>query len=175
MHKSKINGVWYEVEMVDGEFIYNPPLPATVCRNGIKEIIESGEAPYLKTSSTFFAGRGSLLHQMEGDDDYTDFLVRKAREDGYTPSPGDVYLGQVAEKVGDKEAWFKPGDGEQQVKRVLERKAARREKNKKEAPRLNPNLVDEIAVHYRNNNMVDRKVSDGELRQIVIDNHGRKD
>lgn len=174
MSRSKINGVWYEVDLVDGEFVYDPPLPDTVRRNGIREIIESGRAPYLKTSTTFFAGRGSLLDQMDGDDQYTDILVRKAKQQGYTPSPGDVYLGQVAENEGDPEAWFKQGDTEQNVKQVLERKARRRAEKKKDAPIINPKIVDEIAAHYRATGEVGPKVDDNELRAMVVEKHGRK-
>lgn len=171
----RINGVKHTV--TDG--VYDPPLShgmQDLFTARMSDMLKHGRPPGVKSDTAFHANRGSLLKQMDGDEVYTNYLVKEARKQGYNPGSDDVYIGQVAECVGDKEAWFKQGEGEAQVKRVLKRKAERRAKAaaNRQAPKLSNRLTNEMMRNYRSQNLVDKSMPNSELRKLVVETHGAK-
>ena len=123
MYVSVINGKRHEVEVVDGKSVYDPPLDDSSVARGkqnIKDICKSRKCPGLRSDTTsFHAGRGTLLQQMDGDEVYTKILVDKARKQGYNPGANDVYIGQLADTCGEPKAWFKPDEGRAEFKRRI--------------------------------------------------------
>lgn len=123
MYKAKINGISYEVTIIDGKPSYNPPLPKSVQKKSkarLNEMLSSGTAPGLRTDSTFHKGRGTLLDQLDGDEVYADYLVKQAAKKGYTVGANDIYLGQFDDSCGDPKAFFKPNEGLSEIKKRAE-------------------------------------------------------
>lgn len=187
MYKIKHAGVTYEVTVgPDGKTHYNPPLPDTLVKRSkarLKQMCKEGVAPGLRTDATFHAGRGTLLQQMDGDEVYTDYLVKQAKKKGYTPGANDVYIGQLADSDGDRKAWFKPSDGLSTLKKRLVASGKGCDmpglyvKPKPYEPKPNKLINEKIArgleAQYRKSGEADG-MSKQQLRQMVIDRHARK-
>lgn len=187
MYKMKIGGVTYEVSRDEnGNSVYNPPLPEESRKKwdkNVKEMIRANIGPGLQTDTTWHKGRGTLLDQMGGDEVYTDYIVSEARKQGYNPGPNDVYLGQIAEKAGDREAFFKPSDGRAELKKRAIKKnmtidAPGISVQGKDRPvkekRLNPKFAENIAANYRQEGAYSN-LSDKKLMEHVVNKHGRKE
>ena len=188
MYKVKINGVTHSVEIDSkGRRKYDPPLPRHELKKyaaNIRDICESRQCPGLQTDTSFHAGRGTLLDQMEGDEVWCKYLVQEAKKQGYTPGANDVYISQIADKPGDKKAWIKPGEGRADVmKRVRDAgkgidapgmRVDAKPYEEKKFPKLNKKVVDRFERSYRANGM-DNGMSRQELRNHIVAEHGKKD
>lgn len=183
----RYRGTVHTVEVLeDGQRVITPPLPpeyeASQKRN-LREMCDSRTAPGTRTDTSFHAGRGTLLEQMDGDVNWTKYLVQQAKKQGYTPGANDVYLGQMADKDGDPKAWFKPGEGRDELKRRAIKHGkgidmpglyvAPRPYVPKKRPALNPRIAKQIARDYRTRGE-DNGMSDKELIKHVTEKHGRK-
>ena len=179
MYVVKINGIKYEVE----NGVYNPPLPQDRVERdeeNIKEIIQTQQCPGLRTDTNWHAGRGTLLSQMEDDPVWTKHLVKEARKQGYNPGANDVYLGQMADSVGDPKAWFKPGEGRSEL--VKRAKASGkgveapgvsvqpRKYEERKGPQLSEAHTQRFMQEYKAQGTT---MSDPELRAHVKKTHGK--
>jgi hypothetical protein len=149
---------------------------------GFAEMLAMQEAPAGQTESTFLANFGKLADQFDNDDRYVNTLVEAARANGYNPSPNDVYMPTIANKMGDPRAFIK-SRGE--AKKVAEERGSALTINGKtevehrqpeddpfdSAPKLAENLIAPEVVKAQAANP---KLSAGEAREMVIDKHGSK-
>lgn len=183
MYTVKINGVKYIVE----NGVYDPPLPPErierdkrVCQ----DMLESGKAPGHRSDTSFHAGRGSLLTQLEGDENWAKHLGAQAKKRGVNLSGNEVYIGQLDDAHGgNPDAFFKPGEGLAEMKRRLQKSgkgvdmpglyvAPTAKPQKKHA--LNPKITKQLMQQYRNSGEASGK-SNAELKQYVEKKHGRPD
>lgn len=185
MYTIKINGVQHTVSYVDGKKVYDPPVDERLEKKwnkNVKEMCKSGVAPGIMGDDTgFHRGRGTLLDQMEGDEEYTKILVDAARKQGYNPGPNDVYVGQLADKKGEPDAWLKPGEG----RKELAKRARKKGKGlsmpgleieaapliKKKQPPLNPKIVNNLKKAYKRSGEASG-MTDKELTKHVVEKHG---
>lgn len=168
----RINGVLHiGKRQKDGSIKYTPPLPESwTSRSKLKELIDSGRGPAVRTGSTFHAGRGSLVDQLGGDEEWAKTIDREYRKrTGMSLGSNDVYLSQLARFPGDPEAVFKPYDDYSSMQKTLKKR--RSESENYEPPALAEDLVQEE---------VERSIKQGddspveEIRERVIQKHGAK-
>jgi hypothetical protein len=186
MYKARINGVVHEVTVhPDGGITYDPPLSKDRVKkekaNG-DAMRKAGVAPGTRTDTGWHAGRGTLLDQMDGDEVWTKHLVSEARKQGYNPGANDVYIGQLADRTGDKNAWFKPSDGRAELKKRLKAagkgcdipglKVEPRPYQEKKGKLLNPRIVKQLERQYVASGEASGKTQQ-ELRSHIIETHGR--
>jgi hypothetical protein len=183
----KINGVSHTVVVnEDGTTTYDPPLSEErkqKDRQNIKDMCRARKTPGVRTDTGFHAGRGTLLDQMEGDEQWTKHLVAEARKQGYNPGANDVYIGQLADKTGDRDAWFKPTDGRKELEKRLRKKGKgcdipglRVEPApyiEKTGPQLNPKIVRAMERQYIASGEAGG-MSREELRKHIVQKHGYK-
>lgn len=186
MYKIKLGGIAYEVtEGKDGKPIYNPPLPKSrvkADKEKFDEICRTGTCPGLRTDTNFHAGRGTILDQMDGDVQWTKFLVQEAKRQGYTPGVNDVYIGQLAENTGDPNGWFKPGEGRSEVIKRAKKlgkgieapgiSVKAKPYEEKQGPLLNEFVTKNLMKEYKKTGEA-RSMDDRELRAHVKAKHGR--
>lgn len=185
MFKMTINGVTHMVTNVDGETIYDPPLPPERIAKGkknIKDICDSQKFPGLRTDTSFHTGRGTLLDQLDGDELAAKKVTDAAKKRGYTPGANDVYISQLADKMGDPKAFFKPSEGRAELKKRLEQsgkgvdmpglKVESKMPDERKRPALNPRLAKQMAREYRSSGE-HSSMSDKELLSHVVKKHGR--
>jgi hypothetical protein len=188
MYHVKINGTRHTVTVLeDGSTHYDPPLSKErVARDkrNIDDICKSRKCPGVRTDTTWHANRGTLLDQMDGDEVYTNYLVKESIKNGYTPGANDVYIGQMADFDGDRKAWFKPGEGRSELAKRA--KAAGKGVEmpglsvapapyvEKPACKLNPSIVKKLARHYRSTGE-GAGMNDAELAAHVVKKHGKQD
>lgn len=181
MYVVKINGVRYEVE----NGVYNPPLPQERIEKDaehIKDIVKTRQCPGLRTDTNWHAGRGTLMDQMDGDEAWCRHLVREAKEQGYTPGINDVYIGQIADKTGDPDAWIKPGDGRAEIIKRAKKKGKGVEAPgisvkpqayvEKQGPQLSETATRFFTKEWKKDGRADG-LSKQELRQKIKETHGR--
>jgi len=179
MYIVKINGGRYEVE--DG--VYNPPLPQERIEKDaehISDIVKYQQCPGLRTDTDFHAGRGTLLDQMDGDENWCKHITSEARKRGYSAGANDVYIGQLADYAGDPKAFFKPGEGRSEmIKRAkacgkgLEApgvSAKARPYVEKEGPVLSNKNTKSLMEKYKAQGT---NMNDQELRAHVVSTHGK--
>jgi len=177
----KINGVKYQVE----NGVYDPPLPKDRVERdkaNVKEICETRTCPGLRTDTNFHAGRGTLLTQMDDDPQWTKFLVQQARKQGYSPGANDVYIGQLADRTGDPDAWLKPGEGRSELIRRAKKKGKGIEAPgisvapapyvEKQGHQLNPHITNKLVNAYKASGEASG-MNDMELKEHVKKKHGR--
>jgi len=183
-----INGVEYKITRdASGKKVYDPPRGDDDKRFNAKfdRMLESKSAPRGMTDSVFLEGRGTLLDQLDGDEEGVEELVRLAKKQGYTPSARDVYMDNIAERPGDPAA-FVNADARGHVKRVCEQRgwAIRGAVNvDSREPESDPwderkDLGEDIVreeVARRRMNPENSARSYGDLREEVIDTHALKD
>lgn len=181
MYTVKINGVKYTVE----NGVYDPPLPQErierdkrVCQ----DMLESGKPPGHRTDTSFHAGRGSLLSQLEGDEVWAKHLAAQAKKRGVNLTGAETYIGQLDDaNGGNPDAFFRPGEGLSEMKKRLQKTgkgvdmpglyvAPTAKAQKKHA--LNPKIAKKLEQHYRNSGEASGK-SAAELKQYVEKKHGR--
>lgn len=180
MYVTKIRGVRYEV--TDG--VYNPPLPDDLKEkfgDNIKEICETGVCPGLRTDTQWHAGRGTLANQFEDDPEWTKYLVQESIKQGYTPGANHVYIGQMADRTGDPNAWFAPGEGRSELIKRAKKKGKGIEApgisvqakpyEEKKGKLLNPKIVKRLEAEYKQDGRAG-SMSGQELRQHIINTHG---
>lgn len=169
----RINGVAHKKTInAKGQEVYDPPLPEHIAKEWSrrkKEHKKNGfTAPKLRTSSTWHAGRGSLIDQLGGDENWAKHIDREhRRRTGKGIGANDVYLSQIAKFPGDPDAVFDGscsyGDVEKSIEKMAEMKP--------EPTRLADDLVDELEVKYRQEG--DTRPRD-ELRSEIVEKHGQK-
>lgn len=96
-----------------------------VCRaagtsHNLAKIFALGQPPGASTDREFFANRGMLGDQFDGDDEMLKTVVTRARRRGYNPNANDVYLPALANEVGDPAAFVPATGGRAHVKKVCE-------------------------------------------------------
>ena len=181
MYYVKIEGVKYKVE----NGVYDPPLPedrVAKDKDNFDEICRTRQCPGLRTDTNFHAGRGTILDQMDGDPQWTQHLVNQALKQGYNPGINDVYLGQLADRTGDPDAWFKPGEGRSELIKRAKKKGKgveapgvsveARPYQEKQGPQLNPVVTKRLMNTYRASGEASGKC-DRELKDFVVKKHGR--
>lgn len=72
------------------------------------------------TDREFFAGRGTLGDQFEGDDQTLEHITSVAQRNGYKPGANDVYTPALADYPGDPAAFVPPDGGRGHIRRVCE-------------------------------------------------------
>lgn len=186
-YRARINGVEHVVTVVNGNPVYDPPLsPERVLRDheNMQEMLRSQKCPSCQTDTGWASGRGTLLDQMDGDENWTKHVVRQAKKHGYSPGSNDIYLTQLARFTGDPEAFVKPSDGRARVAEVCRQRGAGCQGSVNVQPKeytppppakLSRRLTKEIMSSYRRHDMVDKSMPDTELRKLVVDKHGRQD
>ena len=171
----RVNGVAYTVTKdKNGKEIYDPPLPKHVKKEWQRrkdEMDREGfQAPKLRTTSTFHAGRGSLIDQLGGDENWAHHINKEHRKrTGKSIGANDVYLSQVAKFPGDPDAVFDASCSHQDMERSIEKLAADYQDRMK-PQRLAPDLVDELEASYRASG--DTRPSE-ELRHEIVEKHGQ--
>jgi putative FmdB family regulatory protein len=76
--------------------------------------------PAIRTSTTSFSGRGTLLQQFDGDEKEAGRVVAAARKQGYNPSIYDIYEPCLADRCGDPKAFLPQSDPIGKLKQVCE-------------------------------------------------------
>lgn len=185
MYILKINGVSHTVSVnEDGTTTYDPPLSEdrkAKDRQNIKDMCRDRKTPGVRTDTSFHAGRGTLLQQMDGDEQWTKYLVQEARKQGYNPGANSVYIGQIADKPGDPDAWFSPSDGRKELEKRLRKKGKgcdipglKVEASpyvEKKGPQLNPKIVKSLERQYVASGEA-KGMSKKELREHIVKKHG---
>ena len=149
---------------------------------GFAEMLAMRKAPSAETESTFLSNFGKLQDQFDGDEQYTEAVVAAARQQGYNPSPNDVYQPAIANKIGDPRAFVK-SRGEAIA--VAEDRGAELEINgrtvaKHRQPEVDPfenapQLADDLAAPEVAQLMAsNKKLSATEAREAVNEKHGSK-
>lgn len=146
-------------------------------KNGIKEILDSGEFPGLQTDDEFMAGRGTLQDQLG---EQTNDIVAAARRQGYEPSRNDVYLPALAERPGDPSAFVRHDSARGEIRRRCEKRGwacegsvkvkGRQDEPKKKA--LGNDIIADSVLDLQMSDRHARKASVKELKQEVIRRHG---
>lgn len=90
-------------------------------RDGIAEIVASGQFPSLRTDTSFFAGVGTLQKQL-GDGSELKAVTLRAKRAGYTPNADDMYCPSLARFTGDPEAFVPFSGGRSYVKKICEKR-----------------------------------------------------
>lgn len=181
-----INGVKYLICFdKSGKKYYDPPLPKSEVERGrrnMKDMIESRQTPMSRTNDDFHRGRGTLLDQMEGDENWTRHLVAQARKRGYNPGPNDVYLGQFADGTGDPAAFIPPTEGLDEVKRRVKASGKGMEapfvsiegdKTERSRKKINPRTANKFMRQYRQSGE-HKHMNDNQLRKHIADTHGSR-
>lgn len=185
-YTATINGTKHVVSHVNGKTLYDPPLPEDTQKRfdeKVKDMCRHRKAPRSQTDTDFHAGRGTLLDQMDGDEVYTKILTDAAKKQGYTPGANDVYIGQLADRKGDPDAWFKPGEGRSELIKRAKKKGKgidmpglhveAKPYVEKKGPDLNPRIVNNLVKTYKANGAAGG-MSDSELKKKVVEKHGYK-
>lgn len=143
-------------------------------------------APGTLSDREFFAGRGTLADQFQGDEQTLKLLVAEAQRRGYTPGPNDVYTPTLARDFGDPLAFVPPTGGRGHIKKVCEMRGDEcqglvnvksREmvgpSKQDDGPPLAEDIVTEgVAAEIRQNpDLVTRKA---EVREAFIERHAPK-
>lgn len=76
--------------------------------------------PGAVTDREFFANRGTLADQFDGDPEGLKAVVAGARARGYNPSASDVYLETLADDIGDPAGFVPASGGRGHIKKVCE-------------------------------------------------------
>lgn len=148
-------------------------------RDGIREILESGEFPGLQTDDEFMSRRGTLADQLGPQ---TEDVVRAAKRHGYTPNYTDVYLPAAARFPGDPEAFVRHDSARGKLKKTFEDRGwecdgSVRTRGREAAPKevmLADDIIAEEASKIRRLDKAASLVPDKELRQHIIDKYGAK-
>ena len=186
-YTATINGTKHTVSHVNGTTVYDPPLPRDAQKRfdqKVRDMCKHQKAPRSQTDTDFHAGRGTLLDQMDGDEVYTQILTDAAKKQGYNPGANDVYIGQLADRKGDPDAWFKPGEGRAELIRRAKKKGkgidmpgchveAAPYVEKPKSCDLNPRIVNNLVRKYKSSGEADG-MTDSEVKQKVIEKHGFK-
>jgi hypothetical protein len=187
MFTVKINGVKHEVTIgKDGERVYDPPIPEELQSkfdSKCKDMLRHQKAPGHRSDTQFHAGRGTLLQQLEGDENWAKHLAMKAKQRGYNVGANDVYIGQLDDgNLGNPEAFFKPGEGLSEMKRRLKKSGkgcdmpglhvAPDPNNLPKPKALNPKVTKRLMSHYRQTGEASGKTN-LELKEYIEKKHGR--
>lgn len=135
-----------------------------------------------ETTDTFWAGR-KPFHEVYGEE-YADIVRAVLKRQGITLKPGDEYMPELANRLGDKEAVV-PFDGARSyIKNLCERRgmacdgAVKTEHRQpetdpwEESVTLAPDLVKKNAQRMLKKNPDLRKLDRRELRAKVLEEHG---
>lgn len=151
----------------------------------IAAMAKEGVAPSLLGGDTyFFAGKGTLAQQFAGAEDQLDFIVARAKRNGYNPNPNDVYEGALARFPGDPAAFVPPSGGINHIKKVCEERdiacegAYKRERTHKdpnpEKPFIDKKVYKRLARDIVKDDPSLAKKSKQEIKAAVYDKHAYK-
>lgn len=171
-----VNSKRYRVTVhEDGTETYYPRLPKSVAESFERrkgEVLESGKCPELRTTTTFHKGRKTLLEQFNGDESMLRAFSKKYKKaTGRSLGANDVYMSQLAEEEIDPNAVFTPSDGEEKVRKLIDKKIRKKQEEDATFIPLAEDLVQDKMLQYRQAG--DTSPAD-ELRAMVIDKHGQK-
>lgn len=188
MYTVKINGTKHTVTTApDGTKTYDPPLTPEQDKKFAKrcsEMLQSQTPPGTRSDTSFHAGRGTLLDQLEGDEVWAKHLTEKARKRGYNVGANDVYIGQMDDpQGGNPDAFLKPTEGRADLKRKLKKLGKGVDMPgmqfdptnagpKKKA--LNPKITKRLAQHYKQTGEAGSRTG-AELKSYIEKKHGRPD
>jgi hypothetical protein len=186
MYYIKISGVKHEVNVLpDGTKTYDPPLTTeqlSKFEGRCKDMLKSSKPPGHRSDTSFHAGRGTLLDQLQGDTNWANHLAKQAKKRGVNLTGSEVYIGQLDDaECGNPDAFFKPGEGLSEMKRRLQKTGkgcdmpglyveASKDRIKQKA--LNPRVAKKFMQQYRQSGEASGK-SDRELKEYVEKKHGR--
>lgn len=191
MYKEKltIQGKRYTItHNDDGTTVEDPPLPESI-RNRFsqkgKQMMELQSPCKSKTDTEFHGKRGTLVDQLGGDEAWAKFVMKRNREMGGVATESHTYISQLAREPGDPEAFIPPGEGAGYIRKLCEKRGksvhgavnytpSERERKVKK-PRLAEDLVQSQMMRYRASGEADKSVSDGALREMIIEKHGAKE
>ncbi len=139
-------------------------------------------APSIVTDSTYFAGRGTLDKQFNGDIPQLAFRAKTAARNGRKPNINDVYEPCLADFPGDPKAFVPADGGRSYVRRLVEAKGVPaegagisvRKSSMREPPPRVPvakNILDRCEKGYRKATG-DKKTSSAEIRHRIAQRHG---
>lgn len=139
----------------------------------------------LKTNTSWMSGRGDLLKQFGGDERLLASRVEAARQQGYDVQRNDVYIPQLAERVGDPAAFLPADDPLGAMKRVLAKKnmscdgrvIAKRECKPVRPKKISEKIVlDRLRKAIRNNPELARDKRElTKLKHQLVQRHGKQD
>jgi hypothetical protein len=141
-----------------------------------KEGLREGKcAKDFKTDTSFHRGRMTIRDQFHGDDAWLRRFDKEYRKQTGQALPADgVWMGQLADSLFDAKAVIRPGQGQAEVNKLIDR-FQRKQQAMIDAPpvRLAEDLVQEKIVQYRERGEAS-DLSNAELREHVIEKHGQK-
>lgn len=151
--------------------------------HSIAEMLALQCPPMSDSDREFLEGRGGCYSQF-GDSKFGNAVANhyaKVAKQHKVSTTGKVYISGLAEFPGDPRAWISDrGD----VKRLCEEKGfgcegavkvkSRSREKEPEQVRLAPDIVDHLVTRKVRNNPTLMKKGKQELREMVIDQHGRK-
>ena len=187
MHYLKINGIKHKVTIDrNGNRSYDPPLSEEQLRVGkenMQGIIDSGQVPGVRSDTQFHAGRGTLLDQLQGDENWAKHLAKQAKKRGLNLTGRETYIGQLDDgEGGNPDAFFSQNEGASELKRRLQRSGKgcempglTVESNKETRIKqraLNPQVTKRFMDQYRKTSEGAGK-SESELKSYVEKKHGR--
>lgn len=143
------------------------------------------QAPRVLTDAVFLAGFGTLDKQVKSDEQ-CNWLVSRAKAQGYDVGPNHVYNPHLARFTGDGEAFIPPSDARGHVQKICEKrglecngavnvKAVQRDPQpqpKSKGKRLASNIVDRIEQRMLTENPDLKHKNRRELRESIVDKHG---
>jgi hypothetical protein len=145
----------------------------------------SQQAPRANTDSSFMAGQQKLK---DLSDKERENICKAAIKQGYRPKPTDAYMPTMAKRKGDPDAFFNHGEGRGKVRDVCEKnrwntisgpvsvKGYRDpEKNPRgRGPKLHPRIVERNLKRAIEKNPDLAHKDQRELRESIVDKHGRR-
>jgi putative FmdB family regulatory protein len=142
-------------------------------------------APAIRTATRFESHYGTLADQFKGDTIALNYAVKQAKRFGYTPKPSDIYMRTLCRPgigPGDPEAFIPAGSGEDYGKKLLRKRnwscedlgVEAVEAAPKPKVRLAPDLVEETRQRMLKQDPGLAVKDQRELREAIIDKHGRK-
>lgn len=150
----------------------------------LRDMLDSRQAPGVKTDDTFLAGHGTLDEQI-GDEDHLETITQNAMAAGYRPRPSDFYHAMLADYEGDPKAFFNHGQGKGHLKKVLEERGQWMDKDgdvhsrEPEADpyqnpnhRLAPDIVERIKKDRIKENPDLAHSNQSDLEADIIETHG---
>lgn len=183
MKRIRINGVLHTVTKDEsGNEVYDPPLQDTTQRmfsenkKSFKSGLKEGKIARLRTTDTeFHRGRKTIREQFQDDEPWLRRFNKEYRKQTGMDLPTDgVWLGQLAEHQFDAKAVIRPTQGQAEVRKLIQRNNDKRKREADAPPvRLAEDLVQEKVNHYKKTGD-GMSMTDRELREFVIEKHGRK-
>lgn len=189
-----INGRKHRVTIQsDGTKTYDPPLEASDNIDRMQDVLESRQFPGARTENSWFAGRGTLADQFPSEQEWLNGVCKKVKERGGDVTPHSIYLQSLVRpgfEDGDPEAMVTQADGVTKIQKVMESRGIRHMDgvikssgsafddidDMANCKPLADDVIERFAADYKSQDPdTFGRMSDGELREMIIDRHAPKD